>query len=152
MAFPSGHSIRAQQWLSTDHGRACGIIREYVPSAQGGAHLEGIEVARRAVEAASERLASDVVLLDVSETCNFASYFVICSSESDRQMGAIQDEIEDALKQDGLKPNHREGTLDSGWLLLDFGEVIVHIFSQEEREFYQFDELWSQAVLVVRIQ
>ncbi|MEE8354103.1 MAG: ribosome silencing factor, partial [Dehalococcoidales bacterium] len=115
-------------------------------------HLEGIEVARKAVEAASERLASDVVLLDVSEICSFASYFVICSGDSDRQVGAIQDEIESALKQADLKPNHREGTLDSGWILLDFGDVIVHIFSSAEREFYQFDELWSQAVLVVRIQ
>lgn len=67
-------------------------------------------------------------------------------------MGAIQDEIESALKQAGLKPNHREGTVGSGWLLLDFGDVIVHIFSTDEREFYQFDDLWSQAVLVVRIQ
>lgn len=91
-------------------------------------------------------------MLDVSQTCNFASYFVICSGDSGRQLGAIQDEIESALKQAGLKPNHREGTVDSGWLLLDFGDVIVHIFSETEREFYQFDDLWSQAVLVVRIQ
>ncbi len=77
---------------------------------------------------------------------------MICSGDSDRQMGAIQEEIESALKQADLKPNHREGTLDSGWILLDFGDVIVHIFSPTEREFYQFDELWSQAVLVVRIQ
>ena len=67
-------------------------------------------------------------------------------------MGAIQDEIETALKKDGLKPHHREGTLDSGWMLLDFGDVIIHIFSPEEREFYQFDDLWSHAVQVVRIQ
>ncbi len=92
------------------------------------------------------------MLLDVSQTCNFASYFVICSGESDRQLGAIQEEIESALKQAGMQPSHREGTLDSGWLLLDFGDVIVHIFSADEREFYQFDDLWSQAVLVVRIQ
>ena len=77
---------------------------------------------------------------------------MICSGDSDRQMGAIQDEIESALKQADLKPNHREGTLDSGWILLDFGDIIVHIFSPTEREFYQFDELWSQAVTVVRIQ
>ena len=51
-----------------------------------------------------------------------------------------------------MQPSHREGTPDSGWMLLDFGDVIVHIFSADEREFYQFDDLWSQAVLVVRIQ
>jgi len=119
---------------------------------QGDARLEGIEVARKAVEAASERLASDVVLLDVRQTCTFTSYFVICSGDSERQMGAIQEEIESALKQAGLKPHHREGTIDSGWMLLDFGDVIVHIFSPDEREFYQFDDLWSQAVPVVRVQ
>ena len=97
-------------------------------------------------------MASDVVLLDVSQICNFASYFVICSGESDRQLRAIQEEIESALKQAGMQPSHREGTPDSGWMLLDFGDVIVHIFSVAGREFYQFDDLWNQAVLVVRIQ
>lgn len=104
------------------------------------------------MEAASERLASDVVLLDVTRICSFASYFVICSGESERQIGAILDSIEQALKQEGLRPHHREGDLDSGWLLLDFGDVIVHIFSPAEREYYRLDELWSQAIPVVRIQ
>jgi len=118
----------------------------------GGRRLEGIEVARKTVEAASEKQASDVVLLDVDRICSFASYFVICSGESERQIAAIQDAIEDTLKEEGLRPHHREGDLDSGWLLLDFGDVIVHIFAPAEREFYQLDELWSQAIPVVRIQ
>jgi ribosome-associated protein len=118
----------------------------------GGRRLEGIEVARKAVEAASEKQASDVVLLDVDRICSFASYFVICSGESERQIAAIQDAIEDTLKKEGLRPHHREGDLDSGWLLLDFGDVIVHIFAPAEREYYQLDELWSQAIPVVRIQ
>lgn len=84
--------------------------------------------------------------------CSFASYFVICSGESERQIAAIRDAIEETLKNEGLKPHHREGDLDSGWLLLDFGDVIVHIFAPNEREYYQLDELWSQAIPVVRIQ
>jgi len=118
----------------------------------GGRRLEGIEVARKAVEAASEKQASDVVLLDVDDICSFASYFVICSGESERQIAAIQGAIEETLKKEGLRPHHREGDLDSGWLLLDFGDVIVHIFAPAEREYYQLDELWSQAIPVVRIQ
>ena len=118
----------------------------------GGEFLEGIAVARKAVEAASEKQASDVVLLDVARICSFASYFVICSGESARQLAAIQDAVEEALKGEGLRPHHREGDLDSGWLLLDFGDVIVHIFAAAEREYYRLDELWSQAVPVVRIQ
>jgi len=67
-------------------------------------------------------------------------------------MKAVSDEVEHVLKKDGLLPHHREGTLDSGWLLFDFGDVVVHIFAPFEREYYQLDELWSQAVPVVRIQ
>ena len=118
----------------------------------GGYILEGIEVARKAVEAASDKQASDIVLLDVDRICSFASYFVICSGESARQITAIHEAIEDALKEEGIRPHHREGDLDSGWLLIDFGDVIVHIFAPAEREYYQLDELWSQAVPVVRIQ
>ena len=114
--------------------------------------LESIDIARKAVELASNKLAVNIVLLDVTEICSFASYFVICSGKSERQIQAIYDEIEKSLKQEGLLPHHREGTMDSGWLLLDYGDVIVHIFSPDEREFYKLDELWSQATPVVRIQ
>ncbi len=104
------------------------------------------------VEVASDKQAADIELLDVREICNFASYFVICSGESERQIKAIYEEIEHALKKEGLLPHHREGALDSGWLLFDYGEVIVHIFAPDEREYYQLTELWSKAVPVVRIQ
>ena len=76
----------------------------------------------------------------------------MCSGESERQIKAIYDEIEQVLKKEGIMPHHREGKLDSGWLLFDYGDVIIHIFSPAEREFYQLSELWSQAVPVVRIQ
>jgi len=109
-------------------------------------------VARKAVEAASDKQASDIVLLDTRGVCSFADYFVICSGDSDRQIQAIYDEVGHVLKKEGILPHHREGTVDSGWLLLDFGDVIVHIFAPFERDYYLLDRLWSQAVLVVRIQ
>ena len=109
-------------------------------------------MARKAVEAASGKQASNIVLLDAQEVCSFADYFVICSGDSDRQIHAIYDEIGYALKKEGILPHHHEGTVDSGWLLLDFGDVIVHIFASIEREYYQLDKLWSQASTVVRIQ
>ncbi len=84
--------------------------------------------------------------------CSFADYFVICSGESERQVKAIYDEVEHVLKKEGVLPHHREGTLDSGWLLLDFGDVIVHIFAPTERGYYQLDELWHEATPVVTIQ
>ena len=92
------------------------------------------------------------MLLDVGQVCSFADYFVICNGESERQIRAIYDEIEHTLKREGVLPHHYEGTIDSGWLLLDFGDVIVHIFALFEREYYQLDELWSHANTIIRIQ
>ena len=92
------------------------------------------------------------MLLDVREVCSFADYFVICGGESKRQIKAIYDEVGHVLKKEGILPLHHEGTIDSGWLLLDFGDVIVHIFAAFEREYYQLDRLWDQAIPVVRIQ
>ncbi len=92
------------------------------------------------------------MLLDTRGICSFADYFVMCSAQSSRQIKAIYDEIMHSIKKEGILPHHREGTLDSGWLLLDYGDVIVHIFATIERDYYQLDELWSQASPVVRIQ
>jgi ribosome-associated protein len=109
-------------------------------------------VARRAVEAANDKKAVDIVLLDAREVCTFADYFVICSGDTGKQIEAIRDEVGHVLKKEGILPHHYEGTVDSGWLLLDFSDVIVHIFAPYEREQYQLDKLWSQAIPVVRIQ
>jgi ribosome-associated protein len=109
-------------------------------------------VARRVVAAASDKQAVDIVLLDSRGICSFADYFVVCSGESSRQIDAIYEEIAHSLKREGILPHHREGTVDSGWLLLDYGDVVVHIFAPAERDYYQLDQLWSQAEPVVRIQ
>ncbi|MBA7599885.1 Ribosomal silencing factor RsfS [subsurface metagenome] len=92
------------------------------------------------------------MLLDTQGVCSFADYFVICSGDSERQMQAIYDEVGHTLKKEGILPHHREGTVNSGWLLLDFGNVIVHIFAPLEREYYQLDKLWSRATPIIRIQ
>ena len=104
------------------------------------------------VEIASDKQATDIVLLDVHKICSFTDYFVICTGESSRQIKAIYDEVEHALKKEGITPHHHEGALDSGWLLLDFGDVVVHIFAPFEREYYQLDELWSRATPVITMQ
>jgi ribosome-associated protein len=104
------------------------------------------------VEIASDKQASDIVLLDARNVCSFADYFVICNGDTERQIRAVYDEIGHSLKKEGVLPHHHEGTLDSGWLLLDYGDVIVHIFGAREREYYQLDELWREARPVLRIQ
>ena len=114
--------------------------------------LEALELAQKIAEVASDKQGRDVLLLDTREVCGFADFFVICSGESSRQLQAIYEEIGHVLKKDGILPRRREGTLDSGWLLLDYGDVIVHIFAPFEREYYKLDDLWSLAKPLVRIQ
>ncbi|MFC1967688.1 ribosome silencing factor [Chloroflexota bacterium] len=104
------------------------------------------------MDAAGDKQASDIILLDSREVCSFADYFVICSGDTERQIHAIHQEIMHALKKEGILPHHYEGTLESGWLLLDYGDVIVHIFAPAEREEYELDKLWSNAKPVLRIQ
>jgi len=118
----------------------------------GRTTLEAIEVAHQVVAAASEKKATDIVLLDTRGVCSFADYFVMCSGESSKQIEAIRDEIGHTLKKEGILPHHYEGAVDSGWLLIDLRDVIVHIFAPIEREHYQLDQLWSRAAPIVRIQ
>ena len=113
--------------------------------------LEGLEKARRIVDIASDKLATDIVLLDARGICSFADYFVMVSGDSVRQLKAVAEEITHQLKQEGVYPLHREGTADSGWLLLDYGDVIVHIFNDSERQAYNLDEMWHEARPVLRI-
>ena len=91
-------------------------------------------------------------MLNARGVSSFTDYFVMCSGDSERQIQAIYDEIGHTLKRDGILPHHAEGAIDSGWLLLDFGDVIVHIFAAFEREYYQLDKLWGRATPIVRIQ
>jgi ribosome-associated protein len=84
--------------------------------------------------------------------CNFTDYFVICSTQSERQIKAIYEDIRQSLKEAGVYAHSYEGTVTSGWLLIDFGDVIVHIFSAEEREVYKLDRMWNQAATILRIQ
>jgi ribosome-associated protein len=91
-------------------------------------------------------------MLDIKEVCSFADYFVVCSGQNERQIDAIRDAIHKMLEREGVASLGREGTADSGWVLLDFGDVVVHIFAPLQREYYQLDHLWSKATLVVKIQ
>jgi ribosome-associated protein len=93
-----------------------------------------------------------VVLLDISKVAGFADYFVIASAVNVRQMRALLDALEEGLGSDDIKTLRSEGELDSGWILLDLGDVIVHLFSPEERAYYDIERLWSRGVEVVRMQ
>ncbi len=114
--------------------------------------LEPQELARKIVDIASDKQAADVVMLDLHDVSLVADYFVICNGNSERQIKSITDEIVETLaRENRVKPLQIEGRSDSGWVLLDYGSVVVHIFSPETRDFYRLEKIWSQAVPVLRI-
>ena len=123
-----------------------GEITEYQPDA------ESLALARRIVDLAEDKKASDIVLLEIGRLTSMADYFVICSGQSERQLGAIADGIAEGLRADGVKPIGREGSSSAHWLLIDFGAVIVHVMAQPERDFYQLERLWAEAPLLLRLQ
>jgi ribosome-associated protein len=104
------------------------------------------------VDAIAERHGSDVVLLDMHDVSLLADYFVLCSAESTPQFRAILDEVDTQTKAAGGRRLHVEGEPESGWVLLDYGSVVVHILDPELRTYYNLEELWKQARLVVRVQ
>ena len=104
------------------------------------------------MDVADDKQAADIVLLDIREVSSFTDYFVIMSAGSRRQMDALSQDMQSELKQAGASLHRREGGLESGWLLLDFGDVIVHLFGAEERDYYRIEGAWPEAVEVIRIQ
>jgi ribosome-associated protein len=101
-----------------------------------------VELAELAALAASDKLARDIVAYDVSERLAIADAFLLCSAPNERQVGAIVDEIHDRLAASGEKPVRREGDRENRWVLIDYGDLIVHVQHTEEREFYALERLW----------
>jgi ribosome-associated protein len=103
-------------------------------------------IALAATEAARDKQATDVVVLDVAELLSITDYFVICSTSSNRQSKTVIEAIEDRVRRElDLRPVRREGEADAGWWLLDYVDVVVHVFGEEERAYYDLERLWSDA-------
>jgi ribosome-associated protein len=107
--------------------------------------LPSREVAARAARAAAEKQATDIVVLDVHELIVITDYFVICSASTKRQVKTVIEAIEDSIRELGEKPIRREGEEDGGWWLLDYFDVVVHVFGDEERAYYDLERLWRDA-------
>jgi ribosome-associated protein len=102
-----------------------------------------LELARTAAAAADDKLATTVAGIDVSEQLALTDVFVIVSAATDRQVGAIVDEVEDKLREVGAKPMRREGEREGRWVLIDYGDIVVHVQHDEERDFYELERLWK---------
>jgi ribosome-associated protein len=100
---------------------------------------DALQIALKAVD---DKKGHDIAVLDISEIASFANYFVICTGDSSRQIQAIADEVELKLRSEGLRPNHIEGYRNAEWVLLDYVDMVVHVFSKSARSFYDLERLW----------
>lgn len=130
-------------------------IRDTIQATQPGQEADSLEpsdLARTVVDIISDKKGVDILMLDTRPVSFIADYFVIATGESERQLKAIAGEIQKHLKKHARLPLGVEGTPASGWVLLDYGSVIVHLFSAALRDFYRLEKLWEHAPVVVRMQ
>ena len=109
------------------------------------ARLSAAHKAQRAARAALDRKALDLVVLDVQGVSTVTDYFLVCSGKSTTHMETITDAIRDELKREGARPLHVEGVAASGWILLDYGDVLMHVFLEDTRAYYALERLWGDA-------
>jgi ribosome-associated protein len=112
------------------------------------ASARAVELGLAAAQAAADKLASDILLLDVSEQLVITDVFLLASAPNDRQVLAVVDGIEDRLRDLGAKPVRREGEKEGRWVLLDFAEIVVHVQHQEERVYYALERLWKDCPVI----
>lgn len=114
--------------------------------------MEPLELARNIAEILEDKKGEDILLLDLKDLPPLTDYFVICSGSTDRTIDALMDAVMvETREKFSLKPR-KEGHPDEGWLLADFGSVVVHVFSDEQREYYRLEDLWSEARVLLHMQ
>ncbi|HSH83506.1 MAG TPA: ribosome silencing factor [Herpetosiphonaceae bacterium] len=114
--------------------------------------MDAVTLARRAVAIVEDKQASDIMLLDLRGLSTIADYFVICTAGNERQLRAVLKSLDEDLVKEGARNPRTEGSPDTGWVLLDFSDVIIHLFSPDQREFYRLERLWKQAQPIVVVQ
>jgi ribosome-associated protein len=113
--------------------------------------LESVALAHKIVDILTDKQAEDILLLDLHTLTLIADYFIICTATSDRHTKALLDTLDEELKPQGARAIAMEGQIGTGWLLADYGSVIVHIFGAEERAYYQLEQLWHDEPVVLKV-
>lgn len=107
--------------------------------------METKDIAKKIAAAANDKKAKDILLLNMEGLSPVTDFYVICSASNSTLVKAIADNIEDKLAEAGVHPTHKEGYADARWVLLDYGDVVAHVFLEEERDFYNLEQLWADA-------
>jgi len=111
-----------------------------------------LEQARSIVDVLDEKKGENILLLDLRETCSFTDFFILCDGISQRTLGALSDDVQRAMKtRYKVRAQGVEGEKESGWILLDYGDIILHLFSAEMREYYRLEDLWEEGKVILRL-
>jgi len=111
-----------------------------------------MELARYIVNVLEEKKAEDILLLDIREISDFTDYFIITTGTSDRMLNALADAVRDAVKTRYQRISLKEGEAQEGWIVEDFGDIVVHFFSPDRREYYRLEDLWNKGRVIIRLQ
>jgi len=111
-----------------------------------------LESAHLLVNALEAKKAGNILLMDISEVTSFADYFIICSGTSDRMLNALADVVHDTAKTQTDLRVRMEGKSDYGWVVVDCGDIVVHVFSPSQRDYYRLEELWEHGKVILRLQ
>lgn len=110
--------------------------------------MDNREMALQAGQILDSKKALDVTVIDIKEKSSFADYFVVASGASERQVGTLAEELEERFSGEGIEPKSIEGKRNSGWILMDYGDVIINLFTQEQRERYNIEKIWSDCPFI----
>lgn len=111
--------------------------------------MESKEIAEIIANMLNDKKARDIVMIDIAEKSSFADYFVNATAGSDRQLGALADDVEDKLYEVGITPKSKDGRPDTGWILVDGGDVIVNLFTAQTRDKYTLEKIWSDCESII---
>ena len=114
--------------------------------------LNAIELARAIVMVLEDKKAENIILLDIHEIASFTDYFIICTGTSDRMLDSLSTAVRERIKETYDFIGRIEGSPSDGWLVTDFGDVVVHLFSPDQRSYYRLEELWEKGKILLRLQ
>ena len=114
--------------------------------------MQPVDLARSVVNTLEDKKGEDILLLDIQNIASFADYFVLCNGTSDRMLEALASSVTESVKKDFGISARPEGNAIDGWLVVDLGDVVVHLFSPEQRDYYDLEQLWEHGKVLLRLQ